>query len=140
MAAPSYRLLEHPADLGFEVQAPSLSGLFAAAAAAFLDILWDPAGIAPREHLAIEVSGEDLPELLVAFLGEILFLAEARGFGFCRIAVGELAGGRLAGQAWGEPWDPQRHQSRTVVKAVTYHQIFVGQEGEAWRARVFLDL
>jgi SHS2 domain-containing protein len=40
----------------------------------------------------------------------------------------------------GEIFDPSRHQFKTEIKAVTYHQVEIIDKGESWVARVIFDI
>jgi SHS2 domain-containing protein len=40
----------------------------------------------------------------------------------------------------GEAFDPNRHISRGEIKAVTYHQLTVENDGKKWRARIIFDV
>jgi SHS2 domain-containing protein len=46
----------------------------------------------------------------------------------------------LKGRAWGEPLDPTRHVLAHEVKAITYHELRVEQEGDEWVAEVIVDI
>jgi len=66
---------------------------------------------------------------------------QAPNSGRCDFAAPELQGHRLRLSARGERLDPSRHAFDLAVKAVTYHQLFFGQDPDGgWRARVILDI
>jgi SHS2 domain-containing protein len=46
----------------------------------------------------------------------------------------------LAGTAWGEPLDPDRHELGHEVKAITYHGLRVEPEAGGWLAEVIVDI
>ena len=143
---PSHRPLEHTADVGIEVEAPSREALFAEAAVALCDTLTASRAVRPavERELAVEAADDEL--LLVDFLNEVLFLFETEGlvFGDCAVELraGAGAGGDVALRARlrGERYDRERHPLRAVVKAVTYHGLRVWRDGERWRAQVLFDL
>jgi SHS2 domain-containing protein len=134
-----YRQIEHTADLGLEIWGDSRSELFAQAACALREVIVADAPVSPRETQQIEVSGSDDAELLVAWLSELLFLFECRGFlpADCELVFGE---GFLRAQIKGEPFDPQRHPLEREVKAITHHQVLVEEKGGQWHARVYVDI
>lgn len=135
-----YRLIEHPADLGFEVFGADRAELFANAGHALFDLMWDTLKIEAGTELPMAVSGSDLPELLVNFLGEFLYLFDAKAMLFNRLAIDSLTETQLFARAWGEPFDPERHEVLLAIKAITYHQLYVGPDGPGWRARVIVDI
>jgi SHS2 domain-containing protein len=42
--------------------------------------------------------------------------------------------------AHGESFDPSRHKYNLEIKAITYHQVSVKEEGGKWEARVIFDI
>jgi SHS2 domain-containing protein len=40
----------------------------------------------------------------------------------------------------GEPRDPERHASKLVIKAATYHQLRVARDDGGWMAEVYVDI
>lgn len=137
--APSYTVLEHTADLGFEVNGQSRTGVFEHAARALFDLMWHVLH-GHEERLKIEVTGKDEAELMVNFLEEFLFLHETRRLLFCCLRIQTITEHRLVAVVWGHVFEAGRDELRLGVKAVTYHQLFVGRDAGGWRARVFLDI
>jgi len=135
-----FEILEHPADIGFRVRAPNIAGLFERAAGAMLSIACEPANITPAGEYPFEASGSDVESLLVNWLNELLYWMDGK-----RIAIGEVRVTSVDPQyaravALGEPYDPARHRTRIIVKAVTYHQLKVEQTENGWCAEVYLDI
>ncbi len=143
MKQPSYQVFDHTADIGLEVRAPTLRMLFEHAAFAVFDIMLetDPVG-APddSDDLDLSVAAADLEELMVRWLAELLYLHDAKGVVPRRFSVTDISADRLAARVTWESYDPHRHHVKTEVKAVTYHQASVRQEGGLWRARLVLDV
>ncbi len=88
----------------------------------------------------VRAEGEDLEELLVAFLGELLYLHDAEGLLFRRARVLEGPDRQVRAEVLGEPFDPGRHRIERQIKAVTYHGLRVQKTRGAWRATVILDI
>ncbi|MEB3787201.1 MAG: archease [Desulfurococcales archaeon] len=42
--------------------------------------------------------------------------------------------------AWGERFDPERHEHRTIVKAMTYAQMEIEKDGDCWRVQFVVDI
>ena len=135
----SIRPLEHTADLGVEIDAPSLEALFAQAAVALGDTLTPIANVGRDLEREVAVENADVELLLVDFLNELLFLFETDGLVVAQARI-ELEGTRLRATIRGERYDESKHPLRSLVKAVTYHGLRVWQEGERYRAQVLFDL
>ncbi len=135
-----YRLISHPADLGMEVWGKDLPDLFAQAGWAFFDVMVEARGIKLRQERAITSEAPDLEALLVAWLGELLYIFETEHLVFGRLSIQTMTPQTLSAIGWGESLDPKKHQVKTVVKAVTYHQLRIWEAKGFWRARVIFDL
>src|SRR6187402_755801 len=117
-AAPaSHRPLEHTADVGIEVEAPSLETLFAEAAVALGDTLTPIANVGRDLERAVAVESSEVELLLVDFLSELLFLFETEGLVVAEARVA-LDGTTLRATVRGERYDEAKHPLRSLVKAV----------------------
>ena len=70
---------------------------------------------------------------------QLLYLLDTEGLVFGRFQV-DLRDLHLEAKAWGEPFDPEFHEMKTEIKAVTYHQLEVIQKDQDWQARVIFDI
>jgi SHS2 domain-containing protein len=139
---PRYRLLDHTADLGFEVEAPTWAGLLEVAVAALGDVILGDDGRPATVRREVAVEGADREDLLVAWLGEAVYLYEHEGFVVRRAQVGEADERRVRGTLLGRLTDPAAEPPDRVAKAVTYHglKVLPGGADGPWRAAVILDL
>lgn len=135
-----FRLLEHTADMGIAAEGENLAALFQQAALGLRQIMTDTVDIEPRQEVLIELQAQDREELLVNWLGELVFLLEDRQLLPAVFEIESATEERLRARIWGEPLDPARHELEREVKAVTYHQIRVERTPAGWRAQVFVDL
>jgi SHS2 domain-containing protein len=132
------------ADIAFEATGRDLPELFRAAANATMNVMIDNLdAIEPRETRTIELSSDQIDMLLFDFLQELIFLKDAHRL---LLRVRELhihergENYLLTASAFGEPIDPERHQQRADVKAVTLHGFSVEKKNGGWKARVLLDI
>jgi len=135
-----FRLLEHTADVGFEAFGATREEVFAHAARALVDIVVDLDSIVRREEKTLEVTGPDPPSLLVNWLSEILYFLDAEGWLFSDFEVKSLNDRSLSAVARGEKFDRERHQTKLLVKAITYHQLALEETPNGWRAQVYVDI
>jgi len=119
-----YELIDHTADLMIKAYGKTLEECFANAGYALFDQTVDLSGIRPAEIFETEARGEDLEELLYAFLSELLFLEDCDGVILCELEVSFCSGG-LKCRGKGEILDRDRHRIRSEIKAVTYHMLSV---------------
>jgi protein archease len=135
-----FETFEHTADIGLAACGRTLGELFENAAMGLVDLMVDPAGLREETRLEVSVSGQDRDALLVAWLNELLYVLDARGFLPRRCRVTRISDTDLAAELWGERVDRERHTLRRLVKAATYHGLRVTQTNGRWEARVILDL
>jgi SHS2 domain-containing protein len=132
--------LDHTGDIGVQVTAPTLDGLFVESARALTEILADASAASPQLADGIVVEGEDLPELLRNWLSELLFRFSANGMIYVDFVVTSASERRLEAVARGERYNPDRHPLRTELKAVTWHQLEAGPAPDGWLAQVIFDV
>lgn len=136
----TFRVFDHTADIGLEVEAATQEALFETAARGLFHLLCRIEGVKPRTEHRFSVTGGDREELLIGWLSELLSHHDAEGMLFSRFAVRFEGPRHLTGTAAGEPYDPARHEIKTELKAVTYHQVELCHDGDRWRARIVVDV
>ena len=133
---------DHTADVGLRVRADDLDDLFRTAAEGMFDyVVANRDEVRVTDTVAVWLKSESTANLLVAWLGELIFLSETRHLLFTRFGVRVAADGlSLAAEAGGEPIDRDRHVLDHEVKAVTQHGLALGRDGEGWVAELILDI
>ncbi|RMF94736.1 MAG: archease [Candidatus Schekmanbacteria bacterium] len=136
-----YRVLNHTADVGFEVDARDKDLLFIRSAYALIDLMVDIERIEAKEEREIKISDSfDLESLFISWLGEILFYFETKGFLTSKVKKINFNDGGMEALVLGERYDEKKHPIKAVFKAPTYHNLKVGKENGIWVARVILDV
>jgi SHS2 domain-containing protein len=135
-----YELIEHTADIGIKVEAPTLPQLFANAAAGMFHLLCPSGavGAEARESIAVEAGGYE--ELLVNWLTELLFLFDAQRLIFNEFQITQLDDHHLTATVRGEKYSPDRHELDHDIKAVTYYGLQVRRERTNWTASIVFDV
>lgn len=139
---PRYRILPHTADGKFQAYGRTLEDAFANAALALASLMWDWTAIEPEIRHSVLVTGIDREQLLVKFLGEIIYLFETRQFLLGRVdgirIRPELDGYRLEATLGGETLS-ERRELFGDVKAVTYHELKI-EECDGFTVQVVVDM
>ena len=128
------------ADKGIRAWGADPAAVFCQAARGLWSLMVEPATVERRQMLPVTVEAEDRETLLVAWLNDLLYLYETRGFIGLASSVLSLAETSLEAEVWGESVDRTRHVILGHVKAVTYHQLHVGPTADGWEARVVVDV
>lgn len=138
--APDYELLDHTADLALLVRGRDPRRLFENAGKALMHLMLRGKAAASPADFRIELSGQDLADLLVRWLGELLYLLDGESLVVTDLKVERLAPDRLEAAVKAVPFDPEIHEIISEIKAVTYHQVEVTEKGDHWEAKVILDI
>ena len=134
------REIEHTADVGLEVDAPTLAALFERAGLATLALMVDLESVEPRDHIALAVAADDVETLLRDWLQTLLVRLQADGFVVSELAVEAVDARSVRGWGAGERIDRARHAVYTEIKGVSYHALAVHETAAGWSARVILDV
>jgi SHS2 domain-containing protein len=137
---PPYEIIDHTADLGIVVKGGSIKELFVNAANAMTDLVVkaDISGKGAKRKLIVE--GEDLPDLMVRWLSEILYLFNGEHILVMAIEISSISPTRLQSKLNVLSLNKGRHEILREIKAVTYHQIAVEKTPDGWEARVIFDI
>jgi SHS2 domain-containing protein len=139
--------LEHTADVGIDVVAGDLAGLFRTAARGMFALLMGSESAEHDEGIARADASQDIRHvrlramdpaaLLVDWLRELLFLHETEDLCIADIEFAEITEAALdATVRWVPcPGDPVRE-----IKGVTYHQLGVEHRDHEWYGRVIFDV
>lgn len=136
-----YRLIDHTADLGIEVEGDSLKGLFKNAALSLTHLIL---GEIPKEdkqeEISLSIEGKDLEDLMVNWLSEILYLFEGEKKVLTDLEIKDMDSKKLNAILRLVPFDPERYEPQSEIKAVTYHQLSIEKKDGKWKARIIFDV
>ncbi len=74
------------------------------------------------------------------FLVAVMTAVQVDRFLVAQARVVEISPRAVRADLSGEPYNPARHEWAHEVKAVTYHQLRVAREPDAWVGRVIVDV
>jgi SHS2 domain-containing protein len=131
----AHRFVEHTGELELSVEAPTEAGVFEEALAAFRTLVGGDGGSGTPARHELDLAAADRALLLVAWLDELVFLAEVEDFLPDRVVDLVLEDDRLRAAVEGRRGRPPH-----LVKAVTLNDLEWRQEGGSWHARVVLDV
>jgi SHS2 domain-containing protein len=137
-----YRILPHTADGKFQAFGATLEEAFGNAALAMASLMWDWTKVEPRARHFVRVKGIDREQLLVKFLGEVIYLFDTGKF-----LLGKVDGLRIRPEFEGFHLDAvlggevlsERHELYGDVKAVTYHELKI-EECDGFMVQVVVDM
>ena len=142
-----FEFFDVTADVGYRAYGNSLSNAFENAAIAMFEVITDTTTIKHLIEKKIELEAEDKYALFYDWLSELLFYHDAEYLVFSKFDVKIYSDVTedtevyyLVATAWGEEFDPIRHERRSEVKAVTYHMMDIDDENLNVTVQVILDI
>ena len=135
-----YELIDHTADFGIQVFGRDCSDLFQNAAFAMFDLITEMKTLKGKSRDSVRMTGQDLPDLMVNWLRELLYLWSGRELLVQTTQIDSMSENSLSASIAFDPFDPSIHIIKNEIKAVTYHQIRVIQETKGWKANVIFDV
>lgn len=122
-----YEFIEHTADIGIKAYGKSLDESFSNAALAMFEVMTDVSKVEPVGEFEVRVKAENLENLLVDWLGELLFLHETQDVLLSEFDV-NIDNLSLDAKVRGEALDREKHELKDDVKAITYHMLEVNEK------------
>lgn len=130
-----YREIEHTADWELQVWAPDLPALLETAARGMYALAQITLMDASRISRSFELPWIDRESLLVDFLAELLFYAEAENLAFDEFRL-SLNGNSFKAQVCGAPIRAQAKE----IKAVTYHHLQISETERGFEVNIVFDV
>jgi SHS2 domain-containing protein len=128
----SYQYLEHEADMGIKAAGETKEEAFAEAARAMFNLMVNSETVIETKEIRVEVEAQDIASLFVEWLNELLSRKDIEGCLYKDFKVESIVATdgtiKLFGYAYGEPFDAEKHELKTEVKAATYSGLKCGWE------------
>ena len=135
-----YTLIDHTADSGVHVTGKDPRDLFQTAAMALFDMITEQDRLKGDKAEELTISGEDWPDLLVNWLRELLSLWNVNQMLVKEATIHSISEKILSARILLDTYDPRCHEIKCEIKAVTYHQIQVGEGDGGWEAKIIFDV
>ena len=141
--------LEHTADVYILAYGGNLVELFENAGLSLFETMTDTSRLSSNVVRDVTAQGIDLEGLLYKWLEELLSLYYVENIMCSEVYVREINIKRvegsdieyyIKGECRGEVFNPDRHEARVEVKAVTYHLMRIIRSEDGWKAYFVLDI
>ena len=138
MAKLGYRFIDHPSDVGMEVEGVTLEELFINAATGMLSIIAEPGSRSKNLTKEMRLKEDSTEDLLHSFLSEILwFITKER---FFPLTINIFAINKDSLDAKLEGIQLKEEEITGEVKAVTYHQLKIVRRDRVLFTKLILDV
>ncbi|MBE0425100.1 MAG: archease [Nitrospirae bacterium] len=151
-----FQLLDISGDAGIRAFGKSIEEAFINASLGMYSLITNLDEIEKKNTINVMTESDSLEGLLVSWLNELIFHFDAYGFIGKKIIINEFTpsftlpprgGGRGGGEAYkvkasvsGEDFDPERHESKLLIKAATYHMLRIEKIDDKWEINVIFDI
>ncbi len=157
----SFEIIDISGDVGIRAFGASLEEVFKNSAIGMYSLITDVKDVETKKNITVSVESHSLDGLMVSWLNELIFHFDTYNFIGKEIMIAEitpsltlpprgggLGGGgsgrterfRLKASVAGEEFDAERHESKLLIKAATYHRLKVEEENGRWKAEVIFDI
>lgn len=134
----TYKFLEHTADVKFRAEGKTIEEAFKNAAMALQETITKGINIQDKTKWKIDASGKDYESLLYNFLEEFLFLLDSEDFILSKVNKISIKEEELEAEVLGDK--ASNYKLTNDVKAITYNEMFVKQQGSKWVCQVVVDV
>jgi len=138
-----YKFLPHTADAKFQAYGKTAEEAFANAAEAMTSVMVDVSKIEAKVKKKISVSSESKEALLYDFLEQFLILLDSDQFILREVTKIKISKGKtykLEAEAVGDKFSYDKYETMTMVKAVTYNDMFIKEEKDKVTVQVVVDV
>lgn len=137
-----FQYFSHPAEAGFKAFGKTAKEAFSNAVLAMTNMLTPISKIKSRKEAAIKITSTSLPNLLVDFLNEILYILDTKKLLIAKIKKLNIIEKNkkfiLTAKALGD--NAKNYKTHGDIKAVTYHQLKIEKKGGKWTAQAVVDV
>ena len=152
----NFEILDISGDVGLKAYGKNLKEAFVNAAIGMYSLITDLEMVKEQKVIGVSSESDSIEGLLVSWLNELIFHFDAYGFIGKKIVMTEFpssltlpprGGGPGGEEAYGlkvslsgEDFDPEKHESKLLIKAATYHRLKVQKTNHDWEINVIFDI
>ncbi len=151
----NFEVIDISGDVGLKAFGKSLKETFINAATGMFSLITDLKYVEEKRTINVSVESDTIEGLLISWLNELIFYFDAYGFLGKRVMITEFTpyqsnigveqsvsrqAYKLGASVSGEDFDPERHESKLLIKAATYHMLKVEKKNGGWEINVIFDI
>ena len=141
-----YEFHDHTADIQVHAVGETLEQTIREVVLAMMNVMTSSENIRSEVTRETTLSSSDIEILIVNYLTEYLYYFDAERLLFADVSISPIEFNEKSGEytinsvSYGEKFDPQRHEMKTEIKAVTYSFLEVIQKKEKSEIWIVFDL
>jgi len=134
-----YEQIDISGDVGLKAWGQDLEELFQNAAEGLFTLITDSSSVRASWTRKVHVTAESMDDLLVSWLNELIFIFDTYSFIGKKFSV-SIDNNSLKAEIQGGMFDPDRNESRLLIKAATYHELSIQKIDSYWKAHIIFDI
>ena len=136
-----FEFFDNTADVGIKAYGRTLEEAFENSALAVFEVMTDTSKVEPKEERKVSIDGIDLENLLYRWIESLLVYYDSELMLFSKFKVKiDQNNMKLEGEAWGERFNEEKHERRTLVKAMTYSLMSINKVDNMYEITFVVDI
>jgi len=139
-----FEILPHTADVLVRAWGSTLEEALAYAILGFYEVMTDTSKIEQAERREVNAEGFDPESMLYNLIERLVILFDEEAFIASKVenVIYNQEGGtlRVTAVLVGERFNMEKHESRVLIKAATYHLMRIWAEGGKWYVQYVVDI
>ncbi|MEZ0346512.1 MAG: archease [Infirmifilum sp.] len=139
-----FEILPHTADVLVKAWGTSLEDALEGAIRAFYEIMTDTSTVEPVYREIVEAEGFDLESLLYNLIEALIVKFDEKAFLAAKVekitVADKVEAKHVEAILLGESFNPDKHESRVLIKAATYHLMKIWTENGKWYLQYVVDI
>lgn len=128
----SFKILEHPADVGVVAYGKSFENALEEAGRGMFSLMGKGR---KKEKLKISIKREKKDELVVFLFSKILAQCEVKNFTPVSMKVDEYINGKMVVSVFGE-----YKTLKNIIKGITFYMLEIKKEYKKWKIQIIFDV
>lgn len=141
-----FEFIDHPADIQVHAVGDTLERAIEQCVLAMTETMTDLASVKAEVCKEISIRAPNKEMLLINYLTEYLAIFDIEMLLFSKIKVEkigfnpELNEYIIRSKSWGQPFNPEVHEMRTEIKAITYSYLRIEEKPEKTEIWIIYDI
>ena len=139
----TFEILDISGDAGIRAFGKNIEEVFKNSALGMYSLITDIEDIKEEKTVSVSIKSHSLEGLLVSWLNQLVFQFDAYNFIGKEISIKAISyqpSAFLKAEIHGEEFDPERHERKLLIKAVTYHKLKIEKLNDVWEIDVIFDI
>jgi len=136
----NFEVIDISGDVGLRAYGEGLKDAFTNAAIGMFSLITDLEKVKEEKVINVSVESDSVESLLVSWLNELIFYFDTYGFLGKKVLITEFTSSLIKASVSGEDFDPERHESKLLIKAATYHMLKIEEKNRRWEIAVIFDI